>query len=300
MKSKENKILFLLIFILLSLSSGYAQNKSKNKNYLLYIERYHKLAIEHMNRYKIPASITLAQGLLESGAGTSDLAIEANNHFGIKCGDIWTGPSVYKDDDEKNECFRKYKNAKESYEDHSRFLTERNNYSKLFSLKANDYEGWAKGLLACGYATDKLYAKKLIDLIELYELHQFDGKYSDKNKKENKINRDIYISFGLVYTLAKENDSFSSIASDLDFKTKNILKYNDVSADHQLQTGDIVYLQKKKSKADKPYYDHAVQAGETMYYISQEYGIRLSNLYKMNKTHHPESTLTEGTILRLR
>ena len=300
---KERKILFFLIIILLSLPLGYAQNKN---NHELYIETYHKLAVDHMKRYKIPASITLAQGILESKAGMSNLAMEANNHFGIKCGN-WTGPSIKQDDDEKDECFRKYKNAKESYEDHSRFLTERERYSTLFLLKPNDYAGWAQGLSACGYATDPLYASKLINLIESYELHKFDGKkyISDKNENKNNnlnksIDRDIYKSFGLVYTVAKENDSFSSIALDLDFNTKDLLKYNDVQSDCQLQKGDIIYLQKKKIKADKPYYDHIVQAGETMYSISQKYGVRASSLCKMNKGKDLKSPITERTILRLR
>ncbi len=301
MKTKERKILVLLLFALLLFPTVYAQNK--NKTYQLYIEMYHQLAIEHMDRHKIPASITLAQGILESGAGQSDLATEANNHFGIKCHN-WTGASIKQDDDEKDECFRKYQNVKESYEDHSLFLT-RDRYSNLFSLKTDDYKGWANGLLACGYATDPLYADKLINLIELYELNRFDRKHyiseKDSHKDRNTgTDRAIYKSFGLIYTIAKENDSFSSIASDLDFKTNNLLKYNDVSSD-QLQKGDIVYLQKKKTKADKPYYDHIVQAGETMYSISQKYGIRVSHLCKMNKKHASgNTTLIEGTMLRLR
>ena len=137
-----------------------------------YIKQYKNLAISEMHRYGIPASITLAQGILESGSGTSTLAVNANNHFGIKCHVYWDGPSVYHDDDEKQECFRKYNSVDESFRDHSIFLSERNRYSFLFELRKNDYKGWAKGLQKAGYATSNTYAKKLIRLIDEYNLTQ--------------------------------------------------------------------------------------------------------------------------------
>ncbi len=138
-----------------------------------YIQTYHKMAIRQQQRHKIPASIILAQGLLESGAGQSYLALAGNNHFGIKCKD-WKGPCIRKDDDLKQEPFRKYVRAEESFEDHSRFLTERDHYKPLFKLKPTDYKAWAHGLKKCGYATDPQYAGKLIGLIEKYKLHSFD------------------------------------------------------------------------------------------------------------------------------
>lgn len=138
-----------------------------------YIDMYKEIAQNEMKLYGIPASITLAQGILESGSGKGRLSIEANNHFGIKCHD-WTGAKIYHDDDKKQECFRKYKHAKYSFRDHSLFLTERKRYSALFTLKKGDYKGWAKGLRAAGYATDKKYPQKLISLIERYNLHEYD------------------------------------------------------------------------------------------------------------------------------
>ncbi len=291
MQTKKYEIRTLLTLILFLSFSKLASGQNKDKNYVLYIETYRSLAIEHMNSYKIPASITLAQGLLESNGGKSSLAKDANNHFGIKCSN-WDGKKVYKDDDAKNECFRKYKNAKESYEDHSKFLSERSRYTTLFSLKLDDYKSWAKGLRECGYATDKNYANKLIGLIELYELQQYDSKHY--------CNRDVYKTFNLVYVIAGNNDSFRSIASDLGFKEKDLIKYNEYPENYRLRNGDIVYLQKKKKKADKPYFDYIVQPGETLHGISQKYGIQVSNLYKMNKKEGQDFVLTEGDVIRLR
>jgi len=150
-----------------------------------YIETYAATAQEEMRQYGIPASITLAQGILESGAGEGDLVRKANNHFGIKCHD-WKGAKVYHDDDEKGECFRKYSNPKFSYRDHSLFLTNRGRYSDLFKLSKDDYKGWARGLRAAGYATDKKYPQKLISLIERYKLYAYDGEVLGKSKRDYK------------------------------------------------------------------------------------------------------------------
>ncbi|MDW5287599.1 glucosaminidase domain-containing protein [Formosa sp. PL04] len=147
-----------------------------------YIQVYSGVAVEEMQFYKIPASITLAQGILESGSGKGRLAVEANNHFGIKCHE-WTGASIHHDDDEDQECFRKYKDAKYSYRDHSLFLTERKRYSGLFELDIDDYKGWAKGLRAAGYATDKKYPEKLIAIIERYELYTYDDAVTGNEPK---------------------------------------------------------------------------------------------------------------------
>ena len=146
-----------------------------------YIDYYSAIAMDEMREYKIPASITLAQGILESGSGKGTLATKANNHFGIKCHD-WNGPKVYHDDDEKQECFRKYSSPEFSFRDHSIFLTVRGRYSDLFKLNRDDYKSWAKGLKKAGYATDKKYAQKLIDLIERYELYQYDNVVLKKKK----------------------------------------------------------------------------------------------------------------------
>ena len=164
----------------------------RNSVYQQYVDQYKDAAIEQMHRYKIPASITLAQALLESGAGTSYLAKQANNHFGIKVGTGWSGPYVTRDDDHKNERFRKYKNVEESYEDHSQFLLK-DRYKRLFDLNPQDYKAWARGLKACGYATNPQYADKLIEIIELYQLHQYDTNtpYRSTSKKSSGSNIDI-------------------------------------------------------------------------------------------------------------
>jgi len=292
-KKYEIRILWVLVLVLVLSFSGIAYGQKRDKNYVSYIETYRDLAIYHMNNYKIPASITLSQGLLESNAGRSSLAKEANNHFGIKCGGDWNGSKIYKEDDAPNECFRKYKNVKDSYEDHSKFLSGKSRYSKLFLLKADDYKSWAKGLQECGYATDKQYATKLINIIELYDLQKYGQKYFISN-------RNIYKTFDLVYVIASDGDSFRLIASELGFKEKNLIKYNEYPDNYQLREGDIVFLQKKKAKADKPYYEHVVRAGESLHSISQKYGIRVMNLYKMNKRNNQEFSLTEGDVLRLR
>ncbi|KKB45275.1 hypothetical protein HMPREF1212_05230 [Parabacteroides sp. HGS0025] len=296
------RIICLLFFIT---TFAEAATQRKVPSYEKYIKTYSDLAVQHQKKYKIPASITLAQGLLESGAGQSDLARRSNNHFGIKCHSDWRGGRVYHDDDLRGECFRKYKRVEDSYEDHSKFLL-RSRYERLFDLKITDYKGWARGLQKCGYATDRAYANKLIKVIEDYELYRYDTgkghKISQKEREKQKypkLRYTIYRTFGLLYVYAKENDSFDRIAQSLDFKVKDLKKFNEVPEDFPLQKGDIVYLEKKKKKADKPYYDHVVQIGESMHSISQKYGIQIKSLYKINKKdkdYIPE----EGDVLKLR
>jgi len=261
--------------------------------------------VKHQQKYKIPASITLAQGILESGAGQSQLARKSNNHFGIKCHSDWKGGRVYHDDDLRGECFRKYKKVEDSYEDHSKFLAERSRYAELFKLKTTDYKGWARGLQRCGYATDKGYANKLIKVIEDYELYKFDSKAGRSTGKKTAtaatpvIARTIYKTHGLIYVYAEDGDSFESVARATGFKARQLMKFNEVPAGFPLQKGDVVYLQKKKSKANKPHYTHTVKPGESMHSIAQQYGIRINNLYKMNKKdadYVPE----EGDVLKLR
>lgn len=287
--------------LLLILTCCAMQPARRVASYDRYIKQYGSLAVEHMHKYKVPASITLAQGLLESGAGQSVLARKSNNHFGIKCHSDWKGGRVYHDDDHRGECFRKYKRVEDSYTDHSKFLAERSRYERLFKLNIKDYKGWARGLQKCGYATDRAYANKLIKVIEDYELYRFD---SDKKPNKRKpapsvLKREIYRTHNLIYIIARDNDSFDQIAADLNFKVKQLIKYNEVPEDFPLQKGDIVYLEKKKKKADKPYFDHVVQIGESMHSIAQRYGISIKSLYKMNKKdkdYVPE----EGDVLKLR
>ncbi|MDR2805505.1 MAG: glucosaminidase domain-containing protein [Dysgonamonadaceae bacterium] len=272
--------------------------QKRNPDYVEYVRIYKDLAVRQMTKHHIPASITLAQGLLESGAGKGDLVLKANNHFGIKCHSDWTGKRVYRADDGPNDCFRSYKKAEDSYEDHALFL-QRTRYAALFQLDMTDYRAWAKGLQQCGYATDKAYANKLIKLIEDYELYRYDLHRQQDKPVETPLRRSIYRDHGLLYLLTEANDSYARIAEDIGFKVKRIAQYNEAPEDFPLRPGDIVYLEKKLKKAEKPYYEHIVKVGESMHSISQQYGMQVKRLYKLNKRpfdYVPE----EGDMLRLR
>lgn len=269
-----------------------AQNLRQNQSYLDYIQRYRNVAIDQMNRYGIPASITIAQGLLESGAGKSELSRKGNNHFGIKCGSDWTGPTTYHDDDANHECFRSYDNPLESYEDHSRFLSAKKRYAFLFRLSRNDYKGWARGLKTAGYATNPRYADNLIRIIETYNLQELDNETADKfiakvQKAEAKqdVFRTIYKNNKNYYVYARRGDTFKSLGKELGISYRKLAKYNERDKHETLNEGDVIYLKKKQRKADKKYKNqyHLVKTGESMYSISQRYGIRLKNLYKMNR-----------------
>ncbi|MDR3218323.1 MAG: glucosaminidase domain-containing protein [Dysgonamonadaceae bacterium] len=278
-----------------------SQSQNIQKSYVEYINQYSSIAVKDMGKHGIPASITLAQALLESGAGKSFLATEANNHFGIKCHTDWTGERVYYKDDKPNDCFRKYTAVKDSYEDHANFLKQHQRYAVFFTYNKNDYTAWAKGLQSSGYATDKAYANKLIKIIEDYELYKFDSEssLSVDNSKAQPEKRLFYVIYGLRYVLAKKDDSFEKIAYDMGMKAKDIITYNEVPEDFPLHEGDVVYLEKKKKKADKPHFEHEVKIGESMHSISQWYGIQLKSLYSMNKKK-ADYVPTEGDILGLR
>lgn len=269
-----------ILFTLLALLYLNANAQKLNRTYIEYINKYDEIAVEQMKKYKIPASITLAQGLLESGAGQSQLARRSNNHFGIKCGSSWRGPSVRHDDDRRNECFRAYYNPIQSYEDHSKFLANGKRYAFLFDLKTTDYRGWARGLKKAGYATNPAYASKLIQIIEDYELYKYDSK--NKKQKEKVYKHDIYIANGLLYVIAKDGDTFKSIGKDVGISSRKLASYNDLWKKYPLMEGDIVYLKKKNKayKGEKTY--HVVKDGDSMHSISQTYGIRLDRLYKLN------------------
>ena len=290
--------LILTFVCLLGILSLEAQ--TRNKQYEEYIKQYRDIAVEEMKKYHIPASITLAQGLLESGAGQSTLARKSNNHFGIKCGSDWRGKSVRHDDDERNECFRAYKHPKQSYEDHSKFLVSRPRYASLFKLDITDYKGWAKGLKKAGYATNPRYAEQLIGIIELYDLDKYDKKGGLKWMKENPNPHQPYIANGLVYIVVRQGDTWKSISKEFDISRKKLRKYNDLYKGYELKVGDILYLEKKNRRADKEHIVHVLRAGESMYSISQKYGVRLKRLYKLNKMSEDEPTPEVGTILRLR
>lgn len=297
-----------LSFLIPFLACATVCSQTQNSRYQQYISQYKDCAIEQMLKWKIPASITLAQGLLESGAGQSSLARKANNHFGIKCHG-WSGGKTYQDDDERDECFRAYRSAYESYEDHSEFLATGQRYRSLFNLKITDYKGWAKGLKAAGYATNPNYANSLINLIELYRLYEYDhaksyDKYMASHSKD--VNADgqslhpIYKSDnGNYYLYARQGDTFRSIGKEIGVSYRRIAKYNERNKKDVLNPGEIIWLKKKARKAPKGTYFHVVANGDSMYGIAQKYGIRLERLYKMNRLE-PSHSIRVGEILKLR
>ena len=284
-----------------------------------YIDRYKDLAVSEMKRTGIPASITLAQGMIESDFGRSRLAREANNHFGIKCHNDWTGPTIRHHDDRRNECFRKYRKPEDSFYDHSDFLTSVSRYSFLFDFGTTDYKAWARGLKKAGYATNPDYANMLIRKIEENNLFYFDRGYkSDRMAEKTNVPvqesgpEQFRIKTETPVTLPDENAAVSArvqrlmetnriqyiVVRDGDTKEKlekefNLLKwelskYNELESDFTLLPGQILYLQPKREKAEPGKEYHNTVDGETMYFISQKYGIKLKSLYRMNR-------MTEGT-----
>lgn len=296
-----------IIALLFCSAKGWSQMRV-NSAYQQYIGLYKDLAIEQMERYHIPASITLAQGLFESGAGMSRLATVGNNHFGIKCHG-WRGRTINADDDENNECFRAYDNAKQSYEDHSKFLRNNTRYARLFKLDVDDYKGWARGLKACGYATNPNYANKLIGIIELYKLYQYDSAKSYDHFMADKY--DAHSHSGVFhpvhrcnknyYVVARDGDTFKSLEKETGVSWRKLAKYNERDKHDRLSNGDIVFLEKKQKKAMKAFKNrpHIVKAGESMYSIAQTYGIRLKSLYKMNHMD-PDDSIQVGMKLKIR
>jgi LysM repeat protein len=302
------KYLLILFAIPCSFVTAHAQARW-NQAYQQYIDQYKDIAIEQMQRHHIPASITLAQGLFESGAGRSELAVYGNNHFGIKCNG-WSGRRVYHDDDERNECFRAYDSPFESYEDHSRFLAGSKRYASLFNLKVTDYKGWARGLKSAGYATNPQYANKLIELIQLYKLYQYDSakdydKFMAEHTKDHAVAGSALHAIKSFnknyYLITRRGDSFKSLADEVGISYKKLAKYNERDKRDQLDEGEIIWLKKKQKKAPKDYKDrlHYVRSGESMYSIAQKYGIRMKNLYKMNHLS-PDHQIRVGEGLRLR
>jgi LysM repeat protein len=286
----------MLALCLLCSYSAFAQIKW-NAEYQAYVDQYKDIAIEEMAQYRIPASITLAQGLLESAAGKSYLSRCGNNHFGIKSNG-WQGRTIRHDDDKKQEKFRAYDSVRESYQDHSKFLANRERYQRLFSLKITDYKGWAHGLKECGYATNPKYAQRLIGLIETYKLYEYDRMVPQKKKEtvvkvEKENNVSTRATFALhemrafnqnYYVYARRGDSFQSLSKEFGVSASNLAKYNERDANEALHEGDVIYLKKKQKKADKRFkhHVHVVKAGESMYTIAQTYGMRLASLYKIN------------------
>ncbi|MFA5573664.1 MAG: glucosaminidase domain-containing protein [Brumimicrobium sp.] len=314
--------IFLIIGAITLSFNGFAQkNKSTPSEY---VEKWKDVAIFQMVEYRIPASITLAQGILESGSGNSMLATRANNHFGIKCHD-WTGKKFYQDDDAINECFRKYKNAAESYKDHSEFLSNRSRYAFLFDLEITDYKSWAKGLKKAGYATNPKYANLLIDIIQKYDLNQYDQfgveqivmieSKTSKDEKNPTINlptqseeviakeiHKVYTDKNRTkYVIATGNDTFYQIAKEFSLNLKQLHKYNNFPP-HQdiLKEGDIVYIMNKNRKANTDIEKIRIEAEENLWSLSQKYGIKLDVLLKKNNLSNADIALSKGDIIYLK
>ena len=321
----------ILVFAVLMIALGKLNAQKQTTEQ--YITKYKLIAIDEMLEYEIPASITLAQGILESGNGNSRLASKANNHFGIKCHSDWKGKKIYHDDDEKHECFRKYPRAEDSYRDHSLFLTKKKRYADLFKLNITNYKGWAKGLKKAGYATNPKYPKRLIDLIERYDLDKYD-KVSKKDfekmiaaansdpgnksivpeeyKKGHKAPAAVAVaqkpkSHGVYhqveyhnrikYIVARNGDTPEKIMKEFDIWPKQFYKFNDLKSGDKLKDGMIVYLQPKRKKGDVKY--HIVKGNESLWEISQQHGIKLSWLLKRNHLKE-NSRIRKGQKLWLR
>ncbi len=322
------RTLCLFITLLLIVNEAFSQ-PAKRATIPEYVSKYKDDAIKDMMKMGVPASITLSQGILESESGNSKLAREANNHFGIKCHKDWTGDTFIQDDDARDECFRKYKSVLESFDDHGRFLRERVRYAALFDLEVSDYKGWAHGLKKAGYATNPRYAELLIKIIEEYNLHQYDKggkkipitsyapaaplassktvkpkttstkkpakttkKVEPKPKAPTKVN-----SNSVPFVVAAQNDSWLSIAMANDMRLWQILKYNDAEQDDLLNTGDIVYLKPKRGRPQQEF--HIVTEGESLWQISQKYGVKMKTLIKINQLN--ESVIvTSGQKIKLR
>ena len=333
------KIRTFIIYLFLCLTASVALHADEQKSpQEKYIERFASLAVEEMYRSGVPASITLAQGLLESRYGLSDLAAKGNNHFGIKCHNNWEGGRMYHDDDAKGECFRKYDSPEQSYRDHSDFLRYRDRYKFLFDYDVTDYKAWAHGLKKAGYATDPAYPSKLIRLIEEYKLHEYDLKPDKKSDRKSRkkakdkadeqvtdvlpepplqieapkrmaedqrhvfrfnVAREVYVRNGVPYVLSVEGDTYEGLAASNNLFLREILKFNDLSGAERLLPGTVVYLQPKKKQGVKGLEKHVVEEGDSMRDIAQRYGIRLARLYKINGMS-PTDVMREGDIIKLR
>lgn len=296
---QHRSFFFVLLFWALAQPGAFAQTNTE-----VYIDTWHATAVQNMNRYGIPASIILAQGILESGSGQSMLAQEANNHFGIKCHRDWNGRKVYKDDDAKDECFRAYKKSEESFDDHAEFLKNRSRYASLFELKITDYKAWAKGLKKAGYATNPKYDKLLINLIERYQLYRYDQMQNYSGEKADSAFERIELLVNrspnrVKYVVARPGDTYERIGEITDRKVKELLKYNELRYDDTLAVGQVIYLQPKRRRSHRNYKIHEVRLGETMYEVAQRYAIKLRYLYRRNKMKVGEQP-HPGQIIELR
>lgn len=302
----------LVIFAIILPVTAFAQKKQTREEY---INKYKDIAIYQMRTQGVPASIILAQGLLESDNGNSVLAVKANNHFGVKCHKAWSGPAVYMDDDTKNECFRKYGNPEKSYRDHSDFLRGARRYSALFDLAPTDYKGWAYGLRKSGYATNPHYAEMLIKIIEENNLYIYDKGISVEVESPTKgvgdlvdvdhfvidmnKHRKVYTRNRIKYIIVKKGDGYASLTKELQLLPWQLAKYNEISQDSALKEGQEIYIQPKRYRAELNHSSHVVEKGETMYSISQMYGIKLKSLYRKNRMKSGEQPEV-GQVIQLR
>ena len=302
--------LLLIVFIAFGYSANtLAQKKITSEEY---IKKYQGLAISQMKKYGVPASIILAQGLLESGSGNSTLAVKANNHFGIKCHKTWTGPRIYHDDDAKGECFRKYRSPEKSYHDHSEFLRGARRYAFLFDLNPTDYKGWARGLKKAGYATDPQYPQKLIRIIEEYKLYTLDtgvdisiesptkgmGEEIDPENFSIDIfnQRKLYMKNRIKYIIVEKGDTYEELTRELELMPWQLAKYNEIERGAKLDEGQELFIQPKRRKAEVNHPLHIAEEGETMYEIAQMYGVRLKWLYRRNRMQEGEEPVAGEKI----
>lgn len=321
----KNSIVIIFALCILSLSELSAQTARTSRE--TYIEQYAPIAIKHQNQYGIPASITLAQGLLESDAGNSRLAQSSNNHFGIKCKKDWTGMTVLHDDDAKDECFRAYRTVEESYLDHAQYLSTQPRYASLFKLEPTDYKGWAAGLKKAGYATSPVYAESLIKLIEDYQLYLFDedrqpdyatlqpeakpsseARYYDYTGGIDIDNYTvalnsaggygIYSNNGSRFVIAAQGDTFATIGRALGVSAIQLRKVNDADRSTRLEEGEAVYIDRKASSTSGEQTIYTAKRGDTLRSVSQMFAIRLSSLRRLNPAQSNRA-LAEGDDVRL-
>lgn len=274
-----------------------------------YVDTWRSTAVKQMIDNKIPASITLAQGILESASGNSELATKGKNHFGIKCHD-WTGETMYIDDDEKGECFRVYKNAEESYLDHSVFLTSKKRYSALFSLEMNDYKSWAKGLSDAGYATNPQYPALLVQIIEDLKLYELDVIGTPNNEIAPDLissTSELSISKHTVeihdnkvkYVVARKGDTYYRISKEFGLGLWQLYKYNDFGPKKDmLVEGDIIYIQPKRNRAKEE--DLKLVKAMSLREISQLQAIKLESLIKLNNNISADKLIEKGEKVTLR
>lgn len=326
---KMKRLTTFSVILFLAFSAN-AEDKLTSEQY---IEQWKITAIEQMNEHAIPASITLAQGILESGNGNSRLAQNANNHFGIKCHKAWDGKTFYQDDDEKDECFRSYDNAALSYDDHSLFLTGRERYSGLFQLKLTDYKGWAKGLKKAGYATNPKYADLLITIIERHNLDQYDlmpylpiemEKEREQAELTTTVDKDAPVTvvteqeekeieviavakhqvalnkYRTRYITVSQGDTFYTISKEFDVSLWQLYKYNELGKRDVLKVGEIIYLDPKKGRSKRGSNVFICTEDMSLRQVAQAEGLKLKKLLKYNFSEEPDKVLPKGTKVILR